>query len=161
MALIVEDGSIVSGANSYVSAADTTTYLTLRDIETAVSDGQLVRGADYVNAFRKLFKGYKLTATDSSMQWPRSYVEIDGFLLPDDKIPQCVKDAQIQVALEIALDRDPHITQPQRPIKKEKLDVLEVEYDTTASPYESVYKYQKIRALLLPVLIDMYGRTSR
>ena len=161
MPLVVEDGSIVAGANSYVSTTELSDYLTDRELTTTVTPGMLIRGADYVNSYRKLFKGFKLTAIDSNMQWPREYVEIDYDLLPNNLIPDCIKDAQIQVAIEIALDRDPHTTQAQRTIRKEKLDVLEVEYDPVASPFESQYKYRKIKSLLFPVLINYYGRVTR
>ena len=159
--IIVEDGSIVSGANSYVSAVGARKYLDDRAIETIIPDGTLIRGADYINSFRTRFKGCKRGYIASSMQWPRSYVEIDDYCLPDDVIPDLIIAAQIEAALEIAANRDPLATTELRPIRKQKLGPLEVEYDTSRSSEIPSYTYTKIRLLLSPVLKDNIGLVMR
>lgn len=161
MALIVEDGTVVSNANSYVSVTDANLYLADRGITVTVSEGQILRGADYVNSFRTRFKGFKLTPIASSMQWPRSYVVLDERLLPDGTIPALIIDAQIEVALEIASNRDPHETTSTRVIKKQKLDVLEVEYDTMAGREVPNYDYRRVKSLLRPVLRNDWATVSR
>ena len=159
--LIVEDGTIVSGANSYVSAAQARTYLDTRGILTTLTDGLLIRAADYINSFRGRFKGTKLTAVESSMQFPRSGVVIDGQDLPNDKIPQVIPDAQIQTALEMFSNRDPLATIEERPVKKEKLGSLEVEYDTSGDQKLPTYSYKHIMLLLAPLLVNNFGRVTR
>ena len=161
MTLIVEDGSVINGANSYVSLVDANQYLTDRGITTELTDGLLLRGCDYINSFRDRYKGYKQTAVTSNMQWPRAFAVIDNYLVRSNVIPAVIPDAQIEAALEIALDRDPHETTSTRVIKREKLDVLEVEYDTQAGREVPDYDYRRVRALLSPVLKDNMFRVSR
>ena len=159
--LVVEDGSIVSGANSYVSSTQARAYLDLRGILTELTDGVLVRGADYINSFRSRFKGNKLTAISSNMQFPRSNVVIDGYDLPPDQIPQAIVDAQIQTALEMVANRDPLATIIERPVRKQKLGPLEVEYDTSSAQKLPTYSYKHITLLLAPLLVNNFGRVSR
>ena len=161
MALIVETGEVIANANSYVSLSDATSYLSDRGITIPITAGHLLRGADYVNSFRTRFKGLKLTPYTSSMQWPRQYVILDEWYLPDGTIPQLIIDAQIEAALEIASSRDPHETTSTRVIKKQKLDVLEVEYDTMAGREVPNYDYRRIKALLRPVLYGSFVEVSR
>ena len=159
--IIVEDGSIVSGANSYVSAAGARAYLDLRGILTELTDGLLIRAADYINSFRGRFNGIKLTAAESSMQFPRSDLFIDGYQLPADKIPQVIPDAQVQTALEMFANRDPLATISERPIRRTKLGPLDIEYDTSGADKLPTYSYKLIRVLLAPLLKNDFGRVTR
>ena len=169
MALVVEDGSIVTGANSYVSLADSQAYVTDRGFLDEISgepiqltEGHLLRAVDYINAHRKVFKGIKQTSPDLDMQWPRREVEIDEYDLPPNVIPQCIIHAQIETAIEIAQDRDPFETISSERITREKIDVIEYEYDLTQGDGEQPsFDYKTIRALLRPVIDTGYGRTSR
>ena len=160
MALVVEDGSLVSGANSYVSFADATKYLTDRGITVEVTEGHLLRAADYVNSFSDRYKGYQKVGDNrdslSTMQWPRQYVYYEGIgygYLPDDKIPELIIHAQIESAIEIASNRDPLSTVSARQIKKQKVDVIEVEYDTSmGSSGQDIFDHRRVMTLLYPVL---------
>lgn len=97
MTIIVEDGSIVAGANSYVSLADARALLVQYGLnlnaDDSIAETQLLQGAKYVDSFRDCFQGTKVEATQP-MQWPRVGVYIDGFLFPSDAIPQEVINAQ-------------------------------------------------------------------
>lgn len=163
MALVVENGSLVEGADSYVSLSDAQQYATDRGLDTVLSEALLLRAVDYVNAFRKVFKGFKLTDPENDMQWPRREVVIDGYILASTVIPQCVVRAQIQTAIEIAEGFDPLETVSSQVLTKEKIDVLEFEYDTdkeTSGGTEG-FVFRKVRALLRPVIQDTFGLTSR
>jgi len=143
MALIIEDGTIVAGAESYVSAADATTYHGNRGNTTwagtdTVKDAALLKAAAYLDGhYCKRFKGTKYQPLDQNMQWPRIGVVIDGFVLDVDVIPQRLKDAQCELAL-IALSADlaPSVSAG---IKREKVDVLETEYFAGAPAGTTVY----------------------
>lgn len=161
MALVVEDGSVVRGANSYVSLADANQYLTDRGINVELTEGLLLRGADYVNSFRDRFKGYKQTDVTSNMQWPRAFAVIDNYLVRSNVVPAVIPDAQIQSALEISMDRDPHETTSTQVVKRQKIDVIEIEYDTRAGNEIPNFDYRRIRSLLDPVIDDNYMRVSR
>ena len=162
MPLVVETGSVVDGANTYVSLADANEYLTDRDIAVTLSAGQLLRGADYVNSFRDRYKGYKQTAVTSNMQWPRAFAVIDDYLIRSDAIPAVIPDAQIEAALELSLGQDPLTTVDLRPVKKEKVGDLEVEYDTSSSATTiPTIRFRRVLALLRPVLKNIGMRVMR
>lgn len=161
MALIIETGQVVEGANSYVSLSDANQYLADRDYDTVLTEGQLLRGADYINSFRTRYKGYKQTNVLSNMQWPRAFAVIDNYLINSNVIPAVIPDAQVEAAYEIAQNRDPHETTSTRPIKREKLDVLEIEYDTQAGRYVPDYEYRKVEALLRPLFKNTGSRLTR
>lgn len=129
MALIVEDGSIVTGANSYVSVADIRAYCSARGISLPSSDSDVevmaVQAFDYIESFRSRYKGHTTTQNQRT-SWPRKCVVIDCYPVPDNEIPWQLKEAQCQATGE-ALETDlmPNSTAA---VKREKVDVLEVEY---------------------------------
>jgi hypothetical protein len=105
MTIIVEDGSIVTNANSYVSAADLSAYATARGITiSGNSDVLLIKAMDYIDS--QNFKGAKWTR-DQPLQWPRVDVWVDGFILDASSIPQLLKNAQMEAALSIDAEVDP------------------------------------------------------
>ena len=125
MAITVEDGTIVANANSYASEAELTAYATARGVTlTAGTEQLLIQAMDYIE--QQSFKGDKQTK-DQSLVWPRYNVEIDGFWLDSDEIPQLLKDAQMEAAMAVDADTDP-LANVEREVKKEKIDVIEVEY---------------------------------
>ena len=64
MALVVEDGSGLSGANSYATAAQADTYASDRGLsawtgDTATKEAALIRATDYLEAtYREAWLGY-------------------------------------------------------------------------------------------------------
>ncbi len=98
MPIIVEDGSIVADANSYVSLADCQTYLTDRGYDiTSLDDAKMILGYDYVNSFENQYQGSRVSA-DQTGSFPRYGVCVNGFPLDNDKIPQQLIDAQCMAA---------------------------------------------------------------
>ena len=136
MAIIVEDGTIVANSNSYVTELELTTYATDRGLTlTVATDVLLLKANDYLETLT--FKGSRYTK-DQSLQWPRTGVYIDGFSVAMDEIPNDLKTAQLALAVEIDSGNDP-LAPVERSIKKEKVDVIEVEYmdgtrDSTYAP---------------------------
>ena len=127
MALIVEDGTGVTSANSYVSTTTLTTFATARSY-TLVSGAEtlLVQAMDYLESlsYKGLKKGYS-----QYLQWPRYDVYIDGYYVDSNIIPQQLKDAQCQVA--IAIDQGTDMMQDiVRQVTREKVGDLEVQYAT-------------------------------
>lgn len=106
MAIIVEDGSIVSGANSYVSEAELTAYATARGLTlTSGAEQLLISAMDWVEV--QSFKGTKSTS-GQPLQWPRESVYIDGYLIASDEIPQDLKLLQMRLAADIDAGSDPN-----------------------------------------------------
>jgi hypothetical protein len=125
MTIIVEDGTIVANANSYVSEADLTTFATARGITlTADTEQLLIKSMDYVEALN--YKGIKQTR-DQSLVWPRYGVYVDGYYLESNTIPQELKDGQMQCAIAIDQGNDP-LQDIEKNVKREKVGNLEIEY---------------------------------
>lgn len=80
--IIVEDGNVVAGANSYVSVADFKTYCTDRGyVITAFQDAQIVSAllfsCEYLNA--QNFLGFPATLR-REMAFPRLEIDEDGII---------------------------------------------------------------------------------
>lgn len=112
MTLTVEDGSVVTGAESYVTIAQFKTYCDARGISyAAFTDTQLEQQArksfDYMlQRYRGQWKGYRKDALQVG-DWPRSFVYLEPFvhgavgsypyLVDEDTIPTEVKSAQCEL----------------------------------------------------------------
>ena len=149
MALIVEDGTVVTGANTYATAETVDAYcdarlltMTVGDVEgDAVSDedpeakdAAILRAMVYIESCN--YKGVK-TDRDNPLKWPRDGVDdIDGFAVDSDEIPQEVINALSQAFYEEMTE--PGSLQPSIGrddlVKKEKIDVIETEYFEHGSP---------------------------
>lgn len=88
----------------------------------------LTKAMDYMET--KQYKGYK-TDNDQVLDWPRQYVYVDNVLLDSAIVPSGIIKAQHVIALSIANGYDPLAT-IERAVKREKVDVLEVEYQPNA-----------------------------
>ena len=155
MATIVEDGSIVTGANSYVSEAELSAYATARAY-TLVSTAAvlLVKSMDYIE--NQLFIGTKYSA-DQPLSWPRDYVYIDGYLFDNDAIPSQLKNAQMAAALAIDSGNSP-LAAVDRQTQKERVGELEVVYknSSVSNPIDPT-----INMYLRPLLAGGSGNNFR
>ena len=125
MTIIVEDGSNVENANSYVTEAELSEYATARGITLTTSSEQLiVLSMDYIEALE--YKGIK-TEEDQPLQWPRYNVIVDNYWIDSDEIPKELKQGQLATAVAIDQGNSP-LQLIERTTKREKVDVLEVEY---------------------------------
>lgn len=129
MSIVIEDGSIVTGAKSYVSVADLQAYTSARNIIIAEDESALLlKAMDYLESFDGRFKG-KRVSRDQPLSWPREGATIEGWEWGANEIPRQVLNAQISLCVEIAGGEDPrNPSQAALPVVKEKVDTLEVEY---------------------------------
>lgn len=100
MTIVVEDGTVVSGANSYVTHTELATYADDRGVTlTAV---QADREALLFNAMDDLkgrcWRGTRIDI-DQELDFPRANIWRDGFVLPHDEIPTELKNGQMSLAL--------------------------------------------------------------
>jgi len=102
MTLIVEDGSIVAGANSYVSDDDYTTYASARGYtvgaDATAREQELIKAMDWLESHRDEFKGLKMEDTQP-LQWPRAGVWIDSYYVELNTIPVELQRAQMEAAI--------------------------------------------------------------
>jgi hypothetical protein len=132
MALTIEDGSLVTGANSYVTAAEWDTWATDRGLththSTSKIEEGILRAMDYFESLE--FLGQKHEDTQS-LQWPRDYVYIDGYSVNSDIIPSEVK-AAVYEAVKMELDGDSPIKAQGRETQSEKIGDISVTYKSHA-----------------------------
>lgn len=157
MALVVENGNGLSGANSYATAAEADSYAADRGLaawtgDTASKEAALIRATDYLEAtYRGAWLGYRSTPTQA-LSWPRTNVEVDLYPVPANIVPTPVKNATIEMAIR-ALTEDLLADQGQR-VKREKVDVLEVEY---ADGSDATQRYPLVGRMLTPYI---YGGSN-
>jgi len=103
MALIIEDGTIVANANTYLTEAEANTILENFGyvLTPATAEADLRTAAQYLESFRNNYQGSKVSSTQS-LQWPRTDVYIDCFAFASDEIPEELKFAQALAAYETA-----------------------------------------------------------
>ena len=155
MALTIEDGSIVAGADSYVIVADLRSYAQKRGATLPVSDDAcevlLVKAMDYLQAEEPKFKGCRINSAQP-LAWPRTGVRIDRFALPTNAIPTQLKHAQMALAIEAqTTDLMPtRLPGDRGAVTKRKIGTLETEY---AEPQQGVTRprFAKVDGLLAPL----------
>lgn len=132
MALIIEDGSEVLGANSYVTDTDYIAYAALQGLtigaDAPAREIELLKGVNFIESHRDQFKGRKITK-EQSLQWPRTGVWIDSFRVDSDEIPAELKNAQFEAGVaenKLSLLK----TEDKSNVSKVKVDVIEKEFFT-------------------------------
>lgn len=103
MAIIVEDGSIVTNANSFIDIDYLEAYAEARGFllptTDAIKEQYLLIAMDYLTQYRSQFKGSKVEE-DQPLLWPRKEVYIDNVLFSQTSIPQELKLAQAHLVVE-------------------------------------------------------------
>lgn len=133
MAIIVEDGSLVANANSYVTRAEFIAYAQGFGVaipDTEASDAQLLKAAQFIDSHESRLKGTRSTR-DQAMAYPRSDLMIEGYYWAQDEIPRQVLLCQLNVAMDINSGIDPYNPAPpdNRALRREKVDgAVDVEY---------------------------------
>jgi hypothetical protein len=154
MALVIETGAVVAGANSYISVTDAKAYAAARGLTLPATDSAievlLIKAMDYIESFRAEFQGLK-TDKDNPCQWPRSGVVVDSFDVEEDEIPDLLPKAQAQLAVH-AYTQELMPVSDGREVVKERIEgAVEVNYaplgDTAPQPWFPV-----AQALLDPLL---------
>lgn len=154
MALTVETGSIVLGADSYVSLSDANAYFAKRNDPaswTAADDAakeNALRIATKIVDGRYAFVGTLVDTNNQALDWPRynAYDSQDRFY-DSNEIPQPVKDAVCEFAL-VSL-RDGDLTEPtENNAERLKLDVLEIETFGSSRGGSTTPKYRYIDGML-------------
>lgn len=111
MPFVIEDGTGVPNANSYVSVAQADAYLSYSasrvqwlSLTTPDKEAYLVQAARLLDS-SVVWKGDKVSASQA-MAWPRSGVDYMGEEWPSNSIPPAVLQSQMELAaLQMAGDR--------------------------------------------------------
>ena len=172
MALIVEDGTGKTDANSYLSVADCDTYHATytgstdwSGAGTATKELALIRATQYLDMeYEGRWRAVKGSSTQS-LAWPRSGVyDNDGYALDWNVVPQKLKDACAELALRDVLGDDllAPVTSP-GDVASESVTIGPIQESKTyvgGKPAGDEYRYPKIEALLKS-LIEERGRVFR
>ena len=162
MTLIVEDGTVVAGAESYVTVLEFKSYCDKRGISYAtMTDPQIEQAArkafDYLLwKYRLLWKGYRKDATQVA-DWPRSFVYLEPFvhgavgtypfLVDENTIPKEVKNAQIELMVRAgSQDLMPDLERGQL---KVTVGPVSIEYDKFS---DEQVRFKAVDSLLRPYL---------
>lgn len=169
MALIVENGSIVVGAESYISVADATAYHQLRgttlwsNLTTTEMEQALRRATDFMlQKYRTCWKGSR-NIVGQPLDWPRVGVviedgELSGFSqyglnqVSSTVVPMEVKNACAELALRASintLSEDQSVR-----ILQETIGPITTKYDQYAS---TSVNYVQIENMLRPFLTARAG----
>ena len=134
MALVIENGTVVANANSYVTAAELVTYADLRGrtypATQAEQEQLLIKAMDYLYA--KNYKGIKTDPDNQLLDWPRSNAYVNGRYIDSDEMPTELKNAQIEAAL-LFNTIDLLQTGEVQNVASEQVDVLAVTYHSGGS----------------------------
>lgn len=155
MAIICEDGTGLSTAETYISVADASTYFTARAITSwaaiatdALREGYLRLATEYMlQVYRNRWQGVRYTETQA-LDWPRTGVVRDSWVVAIDEIPVEVKRACAELALRASAGTlNPDLSQG---VISEKVGPIAVTYDhySPQSP-----RYKAIEAMLAPYLL--------
>ena len=135
--LIVEDGSIVADANSYIAYDYALAYHALRGNSAwaAASDADqqyaIIRATQAVDSvYKGKWKGNPTEYGTQELEWPRSGVTVGSTSIDDDVIPAAIKKAVCEAALRELASPNSMTPDLERggEIKRVKADVVEVEY---------------------------------
>lgn len=168
MALIVEDGTGKSDADSYCSLAFADAYCTARNVTSwtgsdAHKNAALIRATDHLGqSYRYLWAGYRKTESQA-LDWPRH--EVPRLDMPGtywqgmlqsyysaDVVPIEVQKACVELAVRsLGESLAPDVS---RIKKREKVDVIEVEYADGASPW---VRFRAVDNLLAGLLKSSSG----
>lgn len=104
--MIVEDGSGVENADSYVSLDEAIEYctshgLTFSSSPSTLGEAALIRASAAIDArYGASYPGDRANGRDQGLHWPRSGAyDAGGWLLPDDEIPVEITRATIEAAV--------------------------------------------------------------
>jgi len=168
MTLIVEDGTRKPDAEAYCSVAfadawhlsrGMTTWATMSEAEKEAA----IRRATHfmLQAYRLRWHGWRATSTQA-LDWPRVDVPIadgpaENGLYDDDVVPIEVQQANAELAFKAASgDLMPDVDKSSA-VKREKVDVIEVEYRDNA-PLTA--RYQSVEDLLAVLLKTRNGASG-
>lgn len=130
LSIVVEDGSLVADANSYVTRSDLINYAAARDIELddRQAEQALLAASDYINSLEQKLQG-KRTSRDQAIAFPRTNLFIDGWHWESDEIPRQLILAQLELALEVSAGIDLYNREAVQVVKKERIEgAITVEY---------------------------------
>ena len=152
--LIIEDGSQVVNANSFSTDEEYKAYASLRGLTVSATqperEADLIEGMDYLQSSEGSLQGYRASSTQSTI-YPRIGVTLYGYVLASDKIPQELKNAQMEGAA-YSTSNTLLTNSSSDNIKSEQVDSLKTEYFSGSNM--TTVNLQRVNAQLGPLMKD-------
>jgi hypothetical protein len=164
MALIIEDGTIVANANSFITVAEWEAYLTLYGKQAtgteADKETSLIKAQRAIST-RYTFDGALVEQAQATCL-PRNWTKnIKGFTVASNIVPQDFKDAQAELAFDIQGGADPFANATEGakgPVLYERAKAgpaeTQTQYGSGGAPFNprSMANYTSTNDLLRPYL---------
>ena len=148
---------ITIGVNSYVTRQELIDYAAARGItvaDTADTDVLLINATDFMETYEGRYVGSRATA-EQALAWPRQGVVLRGFEVPEDEVPELVKQVQKEIALDLQAGVDLYNREDRQIVTRERVDgAVEVAY---ATPSVVGVRLQQSKAMNLLRLITTGG----
>lgn len=125
--LIVEDGSIVPGANSYASAQQIDDFLENEGIVPPANVYYLASKAAKLMDNKYNWLGRKVSKTQS-MQWPRTGLGQCNVDIAENVIPQQLIDAQLYYLANALTNETEEGVRGDQAVRRKKVGNLEIEF---------------------------------
>lgn len=161
MALIVEDGTGLSTAESYISVTDATTYIDAYSLDTLATAWTAATTAAKEKALRQAtrwleanYGGNRLTGSKATqtqaLSWPRiGAIDPDDFTVPSSTVPTPFKHAAAELAARaLSTDIMADLTTPGT-IRSQRDKVGDLETETTYAGAASQIPYYRVIAGML------------
>ena len=119
--------SLIVGENTYADLSTIQAYFDSMGYDETATSGAVLRAMKYIESQR--FKGIPTTA-DQDLKWPRRYVSYDGYDIPETEVPVKLINALCEATyIETKIPGKLTPLFHERGVRKEKIDVIEIEYD--------------------------------
>ena len=150
MALVIEDGTVVAGANSYITDQEFVDYANARGYEIPAAEADreplIIKAADYILSQESKMQGVRTDPVNQTMSYPRSGAYLYCTLIASDAIPQTLKNAQCEAAFAVS-STDLLITKSSGNIASEAVGDLSVSYHSGGS-------FEQVRTDTIDVHLD-------
>ena len=101
--LIIEDGTIVTNANSFVTDLEFKAYANIRNFDLPGTqpdrEALLILAMDYLTGREQSMKGTRVSDLQQ-LPYPRFNVRYNGYYITGSEIPKELKNAQIELAIQ-------------------------------------------------------------
>lgn len=174
--LIIEDGSIVADANSFVDVIAARAYAEARNTVLSPDDDvvttNLFLAAEFLNSLEPRFAG-QMTSAEQEMVFPRIGVPFPkkGYVYSRDEIPPPLVAAQIELSVSIQNGANLYTgaggaaSAGNKVVKRRKIGPIETEYqDSATNAYASLALMDTLAAVspvAYSLLSPLFGSNGR
>lgn len=167
--VIVEDGTGVTGANSYISRAHADAFFEIYAFNaewiaatTTVKDAALVQAAMILDR-QFVWNGKRSAPSTQEMQWPRMQVSEPDRQVPSNDIPKAIREANSLIALAI-LQSDAFMTRDPGAGGADQIaginlgsGALQVDFQPQSNEGASSLRHKTLVSAEVQALLEPYG----